>query len=62
VEAAEAEADNAAPTVKEIIRRVGDLARELERTEAVRRASRGAEEKAGDDTSDNPPPRKAASA
>lgn len=33
----------AAPTVKEIIRRVGDLARELERAEAVRRASRAAE-------------------
>ncbi|MGF1628974.1 MAG: hypothetical protein ACFCUT_05855 [Kiloniellaceae bacterium] len=38
--------DNMAPTVKEIIRRVGDLARELERAEAARRASRSDEEKA----------------
>src|SRR3546814_9086073 len=36
----------AAPTVKEIIRRVGDLARELEKAEAVRRASRASEETA----------------
>src|SRR3546814_13049140 len=36
----------AAPTVKEIIRRVGDLARELEKAEAVRRASRASAETA----------------
>src|SRR3546814_3781922 len=36
----------AAPTVKEIIRRVGDLARELEKAEAVRRAARASEEEA----------------
>src|SRR3546814_3003840 len=34
----------AAPTVKEIIRRVGDLARELEKAEAVRRAYRARSE------------------
>ena len=40
--------DGSAPTVKEIIRRVGDLARELERAEAARRASRAAGEEQGD--------------
>jgi hypothetical protein len=32
-------AESVAPTVKEIIRRVGDLARELERAEVARRSS-----------------------
>ena len=59
--------DSMAPTVKEIIRRVGDLARELERTEAARRTSLGAEEKAADNpatgnAADDPPLDQAASA
>src|SRR3546814_3413857 len=45
---AAAAGDGAAPTVKEIIRRVGDLARELERAEAARRAARGGGETDGD--------------
>jgi len=57
VAAAEEPADDAddgsAPTVKEIIRRVGDLARELERAEAARRASRAAGEEQAEP--DHPP-------
>jgi hypothetical protein len=45
--------DGSAPTVKEIIRRVGDLARELERAEAARRASRAAGEEQAEP--DHPP-------
>jgi len=49
-ETAEIAVEAAAPTVKEIIRRVGDLARELERAEAARRANRAADEPAARDS------------
>ena len=45
---AEAAAEAMAPTVKEIIRRVGDLARELERAETARRAALDSAEPAGE--------------
>ena len=56
------------PTVKEIIRRVGDLARELEKAEAQRKASLGAEapmaleDTAEAETPEEPPMDQAASA
>lgn len=56
----DADGEEVAPTVKEIIRRVGDLARELERAEATRRAARAAEPHADAtpeaEAADDPPP------